>query len=148
MPSKERFWAACLRILAAALGVFLFVRFLLPVLLPFLIGLLVALLAQRLIASSEPAAAPHTLAAFSHSLLFALLRRPPCSSLAAGALWRKLSGFLREIRRYFPHNLRAIGLDQAQPLRAGGRRRTDSSTGPARSGSVLQSSGAGSARGL
>ena len=36
MPSRA-FWAACLRILAAALGVFLFVRFLLPVLLPFLI---------------------------------------------------------------------------------------------------------------
>ena len=49
MPSRA-FWTACLRILAAALGVFLFVRFLLPVLLPFLIGLLVALLAQRPIA--------------------------------------------------------------------------------------------------
>ena len=35
MPSRA-FWTACLRILAAALGVFLFVRFLLPVLLPFL----------------------------------------------------------------------------------------------------------------
>ena len=30
MPSRA-FWTACLRILAAALGVFLFVRFLLPV---------------------------------------------------------------------------------------------------------------------
>ncbi len=74
MPSRA-FWTACLRILAAALGVFLFVRFLLPVLLPFLIGLLVALLAQRPIAlCTNRLHAPRTLAAFFCTLLlFALL---------------------------------------------------------------------------
>ena len=49
MPSRA-IWSASLRILAAALGIFLFVRVLLPVLLPFLIGLALALLAQRPIA--------------------------------------------------------------------------------------------------
>ena len=43
MPSRA-IWSASLRILAAALGIFLFVRVLLPVLLPFLIGLALALL--------------------------------------------------------------------------------------------------------
>ena len=73
MPSRA-FWAACLRILAAALGVFLFVRFLLPVLLPFLIGLLVALLAQRPIdLCTNRLHAPRTLAAFFCTLLLSAL---------------------------------------------------------------------------
>ena len=86
MPSRA-FWAACLRILAAALGVFLFVRFLLPVLLPFLIGLLVALLAQRPIAlCTNRLHAPRTLAAFSAHSCSLRSSVPPCSSLAGCSL--------------------------------------------------------------
>ena len=96
MPSRA-FWAACLRILAAALGVFLFVRFLLPVLLPFLIGLLVALLAQRPIAlCTNRLHAPRTLAAFFCTLLlFALLGS--ALFFLGRVLFGELSGFLREI---------------------------------------------------
>ena len=96
MPSRA-FWAACLRILAAALGGFLFVRFLLPVLLPFLIGLLVALLAQRPIAlCTNRLHAPRTLAAFFCTLLlFALLGS--ALFFLGRVLFGELSGFLREI---------------------------------------------------
>ena len=96
MPSRA-FWTACLRILAAALGVFLFVRFLLPVLLPFLIGLLVALLAQRPIAlCTNRLHAPRTLAAFFCTLLlFALLGS--ALFFLGRVLFGELSDFLREI---------------------------------------------------
>ena len=74
MPSRA-IWSASLRILAAALGIFLFVRVLLPVLLPFLIGLALALLAQRPIAfCTRRLHAPRWLASFFCTLLlFALL---------------------------------------------------------------------------
>lgn len=96
MPSRA-FWNASLRILAAALGIFLFVRFLLPVLLPFLIGLALALLAQRPIAfCTRRLRAPRWLASFFCTLLlFALLG---CGLFFLGrVLFRELSGFLREL---------------------------------------------------
>lgn len=46
MPSRK-FWNACLTVLAAVFGIFLFVRLLLPVLLPFLFGLAAALAVQK-----------------------------------------------------------------------------------------------------
>ena len=96
MPSRA-IWSASLRILAAALGIFLFVRVLLPVLLPFLIGLALALLAQRPIAfCTRRLHAPRWLASFFCTLLlFALLG---CGLFFLGRiLFRELSGFLREL---------------------------------------------------
>ena len=64
MPSRA-FWIACLRVAVAALGLLLFVKFLLPVLLPFFVGLGVALLAQKPVAfCTRRLRLPRWLAAF------------------------------------------------------------------------------------
>ena len=96
MPSRK-FWNASLRVAAAIAGIFLFVRFLLPVLLPFLIGLGLALLAQRPISLCiSRLHLPRWLASFSCVLfLFALLGTG--TFFLGRILLRELTGFLREL---------------------------------------------------
>lgn len=96
MPSRA-FWIACLRVAAAALGLLLFVKFLLPVLLPFFVGLGVALLAQKPVAfCTRRLRLPRWLAAFFCVLLLYALLGTGLFFLGR-ILFGELSGFLREL---------------------------------------------------